>query len=326
MTTVDDDKAAVLAVLKAETEAWLRRDMAALATYWVHSPDARRMSSIASHRSQVQEGWEAIHSTLCDLAVQYPATYAETRVRWERMNIVIVGDTAWVTYDQVGEKTEGSFEMVGTQHELKIFHRIGDVWKIACIVVMQRTIDHEVCPLIEITVDRSVLWMNGAAYEQLVDHPFLNISGGRLRARNRTYETELQASVSWASRHLHWNVPPAAPGRLARAVVLGETGTGAPLFCWVFLQDGKILVSFNDDQLVTRRVAIAQGIYGLTGSQAQLAQLLAQGHDLARAADKLGITINTVRTHLQRMFDKTGARSQAALVGLLLSSEAPAGR
>jgi DNA-binding CsgD family transcriptional regulator len=35
------------------------------------------------------------------------------------------------------------------------------------------------------------------------------------------------------------------------------------------------------------------------------------------------VSVNTLRTHLQRMFDRTGVRSQAALVGALLSVEMP---
>jgi DNA-binding CsgD family transcriptional regulator len=322
----EEDKAAVLAVLEAETDAWLRRDIDALAEHWVHSPQSRRLSSIAHHGSQVQEGWDAIHAAFKSLAKQYPATFDEARVRRERMEIVVNGDTAWASFDQIGDKTDDDFEMVGTQHELRIFQRIDGQWKIACNVVMQRTIDQEICPLIEIGTDKSVLWMNRYAHEQINNHPFLVISSGRLRARNRAHETNLQHAVGWASQHLHWNMPSSRPSRLARAVVLGENDNAAPLFCWVLVEDGKILVSFNDDQMLKRRVAIAQGIYGLTAAQTQLAQLLAQGHDPSLAAEKLGITINTVRTHVRRMFDKTGAHSQSALVGLLLSAEAPTAR
>jgi DNA-binding CsgD family transcriptional regulator/ketosteroid isomerase-like protein len=322
----DEDKAAVLAVLEAETAAWMRRDMDALAEQWVHSIEARRMSSVAHRGSQVQEGWDAINTTLRSLAEQYPQSFAETRVRHERMNIVVNGDTAWVTYNQVGEKADDGFELAGTQHELKIFHRTAGQWKIACIVVLQRTIDQEICPLIEITADKRVLWMNGYAHELMINNPFLVVSGGRLRALNRAYDADLQNAVDWASRHLHWSAPLSQPSHRAHAVILGEGDNAAPLFCWVLVEDGKILVSFNDDQMVKRRVALAQDIYGLTAAQAQVAQLLAQGHDPSLAAEKLGISINTVRTHVRRMFDKTGARSQSALVGLLLSAEAPTAR
>ena len=37
----------------------------------------------------------------------------------------------------------------------------------------------------------------------------------------------------------------------------------------------------------------------------------------------MGITSNTARTHLQRIFDKTGVHNQSALVRVLLSAIAP---
>lgn len=319
----EDDKAAILAVLKAETEAWLRRDIDDLASHWVHSPQARRMSSVAHQGSQVQIGWEAIRAALSHMAGQYPRSINEGRVRHEAMNIVVNGDSAWVTYDQIGEKGDDVFELAGTQHELKIFHRLDGRWKIACIVVMQRSIDHETNPTIEIEADRKVLWLNAQAHDQITDHPLLIISNGRLRARHRTFDADLQAAVNWANRNRHWSMPPSQTGRLVRAVVLGENANGAPAFCWVMLADGKILISFNDNQLVKRRVEIARAIYSLTAAQAELAQLLCEGNDLAASAANLGVTVNTVRTHLQRLFDKTGTRSQAALVAKLLSAEAP---
>jgi DNA-binding CsgD family transcriptional regulator len=322
----DEDKAAVLAVLEAETAAWMRKDLVTLAQHWVQSPQSRRMVSLAHIGTQVHEGWDTILAVFEGLVKQYPQAYGETRVRRERMNIVINGDTAWASYDQVGERTGDNFEMTGTQHELKIFQRIEGQWKIGCIVIMQRTMDHESCPLIEISPDKLVLWMNDAARDQIAGHPTLTVSGGRLRARDRNHEAGLQEGVDWAIGQLHRHLPPSPPSRPARAVVMGESGDAAPIFCWVLIEDGKILVSFNDEQLLKRRIAIAQGMYGLSAAQAQLAKYLAEGHELSVAAGKLGVSINTVRTHLQRMFDRTGTHSQSALVGLLLCAESPTAR
>jgi DNA-binding CsgD family transcriptional regulator/ketosteroid isomerase-like protein len=324
--TTEEDKEAILAVIKAETAAFLRRDLEGLAENWVHSLDARRMVSVANLGTHVFEGWQAIKANYQQLIEQFPETQSMTRMHWERMNIVVSGDAAWATYDQVGDKGDDKFEMGGTLHELKIFQRIDRQWKMICIVVMQRAVDHVTSPLIEINSDKTVLWMNGYAHEQITNHPFLVINGNRLRARNRMHEASLQDAVDWASRNVsaHWTQEPL--DRLARAVILGESEDSAPLFCWVLVEDGKILVSFNDEQLLKRRFTIAQNIYGLTTAQAQLALLLAQGRDLSFAAEKLGVSINTVRTHLQRVFDKTGARSQSALVGLLLSADAPTSR
>jgi DNA-binding CsgD family transcriptional regulator len=322
----DEDKAAVLAVLEAETAAWMRRDMDALAEHWVHSPQSRFMMSRPHLGTQVFEGWDAINASNRMSVEHNPDPLAESHIRRERMNIVICGDVAWATYDQIGENTGDDFVMAGTAHELKIFQRVDRKWKIACVTVMQRAIDHQTCPLIEVASDKRVLWMNASAHEKISSHPVLSISGGRLRARSRNHEAGLQAAVDWAVNQLHSDMPTSPHNRLARAVILGENDNAAPLFCWVLVEDGKILVSFNDDQMLKRRVAVAQGIYGLTAAQTQVAQLLALGHDPALAAEKLGVSINTVRTHVQRMFDKTGAHSQSALVGLLLSADAPTAR
>ena len=322
----DEDKAAVLAVLEAETAAFLRRDLDALAEHWVRSPEARRMFSYPHLGVKVLEGWDAIDAHHRSTLERLPKSFAETRIRKERMSIIVNGDTAWAAYDQIGDKTGDGFELAGTTHELKLFLRIDGEWKIICIVALQRAMDHETCPLIEVAPDKTVIWMNAHAHEQIVSHPALIISGGRLRARDRKHEADLQNAIDWAGRQWKTHLPPSPPSRPARAVILGEDGDAAPVFCWVLVEDGKILVSFNDEHLLKRRIAVAQGIYGLTVAQAQVAQMLAQGHELSLAADKLGVSINTVRTHVHRMFDKTGAHSQSALVGLLLSAEAPTAR
>jgi hypothetical protein len=56
----DSDKAAIMAVLRAETDAWLRRDFSALARYWVQSPQTRKMASLTSFGTNVFEGRDAI--------------------------------------------------------------------------------------------------------------------------------------------------------------------------------------------------------------------------------------------------------------------------
>lgn len=64
---------------------------------------------------------------------------------------------------------------------------------------------------------------------------------------------------------------------------------------------------------------VLQSLYGLTPAEAKLAALLAQGKNVMAAAAELGVTYNTARTHLKRIFKKTGTRRQSELVKLLLS-------
>lgn len=63
-------------------------------------------------------------------------------------------------------------------------------------------------------------------------------------------------------------------------------------------------------------------LYKLTPAEARLAALLAQGFRLEDAATELGVSLNTVRTHLKRIFSKTETDRQADLVRLVLSGPA----
>jgi DNA-binding CsgD family transcriptional regulator len=324
MDDSDADVAAIMAVLRAETGAWLRRDFAAMAQHWVHSPKTRRMTALASLGTHVDEGWEAIASRM-ELSMERFSTpfVVDERIRWERVNATVIGDMAWVSYDQVGTDTGDDFEMPGVNHELKIFHRIDGVWKIGCLVMMGRTFEHESGPLIEVDADRKVLWMNLPARERIRNHPALLVAAGHLRARRHQCDAALGDALRWAFHELRFHAPPSGATRPARPVILGENDAAGPLYCWVVLEDGKALVSFDNVLLVSRRIEQAATIYGLSPAQVRLARLIVAGHDLAAASEILDVSINTLRTHLQRMFDRTGARGQAALVGALLSAEAP---
>jgi DNA-binding CsgD family transcriptional regulator len=189
--------------------------------------------------------------------------------------------------------------------------------------MIQRGVEHETGPLIEVDADCKVLWMNQPARERIRDHPALVVASGHLRARRRECDAAIGDALQWAFQELRFHAPPSGATRPARSVILGENEAGAPLYCWVVLEDGKALVSFDNVLMVTRRIEQAATIYGLSPAQVRLARLIVDGHDLASASEILEVSVNTLRTHLQRMFDRTGVRGQAALVGVLLSAEAP---
>src|SRR6185436_14867440 len=103
--------------------------------------------------------------------------------------------------------------------------------------------------------------------------------------------------------------PPERAAGEIRAVPLGEDESEAPLFAWVVLEDGRVFVSFDDAGMLARRVSFAAELYGLSPAQTRLARHLVDGRDLAGIAAASGVSVNTLRTQLQRIFDKTGARS-----------------
>jgi DNA-binding CsgD family transcriptional regulator len=73
----------------------------------------------------------------------------------------------------------------------------------------------------------------------------------------------------------------------------------------------------DSHQQLEPRVQVLQMLFGLTPAEARFAQLIAAGTSLERAGRQLGITRNTCKSRLQSIFVKTGARRQAALVGVL---------
>ena len=61
-------------------------------------------------------------------------------------------------------------------------------------------------------------------------------------------------------------------------------------------------------------------LFGLLPSEARLAWLLAQATSIAEAAAALGLTIETARNYSKKIYAKTGARGQADLVRIVMTS------
>jgi DNA-binding CsgD family transcriptional regulator len=66
--------------------------------------------------------------------------------------------------------------------------------------------------------------------------------------------------------------------------------------------------------------------YGITPAECRVLMLLTQGMSPRDTADALGCSEPTVRTHMQRLFTKTGTGGQPDLMRLAMSALAPASR
>jgi DNA-binding CsgD family transcriptional regulator len=58
-------------------------------------------------------------------------------------------------------------------------------------------------------------------------------------------------------------------------------------------------------------------VFELTPAQANLAGKLATGSSMETAAAELGVTVETARSHLKAIFNRTGTHRQGELVALL---------
>jgi len=65
-----------------------------------------------------------------------------------------------------------------------------------------------------------------------------------------------------------------------------------------------------------------KALFNLTPAESRMASQLLQGKSVIEAADALGITRQTARVHLKRIFGKTYTGRQSELMRLLLNSPA----
>jgi DNA-binding CsgD family transcriptional regulator len=85
--------------------------------------------------------------------------------------------------------------------------------------------------------------------------------------------------------------------------------------------DGCIAVFLSDPQRsVEASEPVLRELYQLTGAETRLACELVNGRTVEEAAAVLGITINTARSHLKKIFAKTQTQRQGELVRLLMTS------
>ena len=82
-----------------------------------------------------------------------------------------------------------------------------------------------------------------------------------------------------------------------------------------------LVISFFDlSQRVPIDENLLQSAYDLTESEIRICSMLANDESVESVAAKLHITPNTARTHIKRIFSKTGAARQSELVKLMMNA------
>jgi DNA-binding CsgD family transcriptional regulator len=93
---------------------------------------------------------------------------------------------------------------------------------------------------------------------------------------------------------------------------------------WELSDSARLLVLVIDPGARTLAAAtVLQAAFGLTPAEARVATLIGSGLSGPQAAQALGVSPTTVKTHLARCFEKLGVRSQVELARML--SALPAG-
>ncbi len=88
------------------------------------------------------------------------------------------------------------------------------------------------------------------------------------------------------------------------------------------IEDAALVVASRQKPASARAAVALQKQFNLTPAETRLALRLGEGIDPKELAERLSVSINTIRTQLQRLYGKTGTKRQAELVQLVLTHPA----
>ena len=180
--------------------------------------------------------------------------------------------------------------------------------------------------VVYLKADASAIYWNRAADEIFRGNDGLSLRNGTLSAEDLRAEAQLRKVVHDA---LSPGRPPGPATVAVPRVSLGRdyqvvaapirarsrqfAGTPQPL----------VVVLITDPQRQKPASAgLLMQVYKLTPKEAALATKLSEGSSVEQASEELAITYETARTHLRRIFSKTGTSRQTEL--LLLMARLPA--
>jgi DNA-binding CsgD family transcriptional regulator len=176
----------------------------------------------------------------------------------------------------------------------------------------------------------AVLSTNRAADEILRARDGLTSDGGELRASTIPLTNRLRAAVLAASRtgagaSIEGNVGlilPRPSGRRPLSITIAPL----PSRRVEFAADSAAAIIFvsDPDRASATDMKAFRSMFGLTRAESQLVRCLAAGLSLENSAAELGLRLDTVRSRLKVVFQKTNTHRQADLVRLVLTAATPA--
>lgn len=179
--------------------------------------------------------------------------------------------------------------------------------------------------------DGRILYMNTAAEHVLRTRTALRSVGSVLSASDAAADRILKSAISGPPPSLS-----VQPMTADHGIALPAQGEDGGLLATVLpLDQGRrtpddpvysaaVAVFVQDPERAAPLPAAALArLYGLTPGELRVALAMAPGLGPQEAADMLGIGLNTVKTHLQRLFDKTGTTRQSELMVLLARAMSP---
>ncbi len=197
--------------------------------------------------------------------------------------------------------------------------------------MLSATLDLLAVGIVLVDAEARIAHANRAGLSYLDARSALRRDGDQLSARDPKAANELKGAIIAMASGREASLPRAGiaipiraadGGDLAAWVLPLDTGLrnelAAPFDATaaVFIRELGDTTAFPGELFVKR--------YGITPAECRVLMMLVQGLTVAEACDALGVTEPTVKTHLSRLFAKTGTNGQSDLMRLAVSALAPA--
>lgn len=312
----EGDVAEIRRLIARETAASAACDFDAWSTMFVHEPRTTEVSCTFDRGVLVTRGWQAIASAMRRQMDEIGGHQEGSR---SDIEVSASGDMAWA---RCRSSCHGSGLPPYDTERLRILERCEGHWRIVYIAwaVMREVADDR--PLVVVDAKARVFRATGETLRALDAFAGLEIAGGCIRASDPSAQQRFRETVARASRScgtLGIDCRRHAGRSHHFPCILGAAVDGGVLHCTVFVHDGQVNVTFDNGEMARSKAAIVSDIFALSATQARVVREIVAGQTLSGIAGTLEISVNTVRTHLQRVYDKTGVSSVTALVRLVLS-------
>ncbi|SFB77841.1 transcriptional regulator, LuxR family [Polaromonas sp. OV174] len=195
--------------------------------------------------------------------------------------------------------------------------------------MLEKTLDGLVAGVFLTARDGHVVYMNHAAERQIKTGHSIRLVNNRVSPTDSAARAALSKAIEEAARddadmgvsEHSVAIPDGVGGGYVATLLPVKSGQRRGILApfaaavAVFVQD-PVQASLMPGEAFAR-------LHGLTGGELRVLLALSQGLDGMEAADMLGISESTIRTHLQHIFSKTGTSRQADLLHLLHNSMPP---
>lgn len=209
--------------------------------------------------------------------------------------------------------------------------RISDVLEIGVLKseTLERTLDGLTAGVFLVARNGHVVYMNAAAEAQVKLGTSIRLDNSRLCPTNSAARSSMDVAIRDAGRE---DAPVSAKNH---SIAIPDGSGGGCLATLLPVSGGRrsgILAPFAASVAVFTQDPIQAPLmpgeafarlHGLTGGELRVLMALSQGMGGLEAADRLGVGEPTIRTHLQRIYSKTGTSKQGDLMRLLHQSTPP---